>query len=485
MKKVQGLRGVTKIVYGTGDFYGGASATIISMLFLFFLTDVIGIRPVYAGIVVFAGRLVDAVTDPLMGRLSDHTRSRFGRRSIYFISSAVPVGLTFFLLWIKIPGEQDLLQVLYYGFAYILFSLAFTSVMVPYAALAPELTPDYHERTSLVSTRMAFSIIGALFAAVFPKMIIDSAAESSSGFITMGLIFAFVFMIIWLNMFLHMKDREIYPVVKDHEPFIKALISTIKNKAFRNLIGMYLFVFIVNDIMSANFIYFLTYYLKKPGLYTIVMGGLLITAVVSLIAYVKLSKALGKRKTFLIGVSYWLTVIIGLFILTPAMPAWSVIVYAVLLGAGLGVAYAIPWAMLPDVIDLDEIISNKRREGLYSGVMTFLRKLSSSIAILGISFILDVSGYISTEGSESITQPESAVLAIRLIITVLPILCLTVAWFNGYRFPIRPHNFSMISEYLNFKKNPCEATLPQTDMINELSEMAGQTIDAEGGEGGL
>ena len=209
----------TRLIYGTGDFYGGASVTIISMLFLFFLTDVVGMRAIYAGFVIFIGRMIDAVTDPLMGNISDRTRSRWGRRSPYFLFFAVPVGISFSLLWMKVGFDSQLLTFIYYAAAYSLFSIVFTAVMVPYAALAPELTTDYNERTTLISTRMAFSIIGALSAAVIPKTIIDLMGGKSGGYLLMAVIFALLFVLIWLIMFFsHEKQRDLFS--SKHKRFV-------------------------------------------------------------------------------------------------------------------------------------------------------------------------------------------------------------------------------------------------------------------------
>ncbi len=472
------LRLSTKVIYGTGDFYGGASATIISMLFLYFLTDVVGMRPVYAGVIIFIGRFVDAITDPLMGRISDQTNSRFGRRIPYFLYFAIPVGLSFGLLWIQLGIENDMLMFVYYSFAYILFSISFTAVMVPYAALAPELTQDYHERTALISTRMAFSIIGALFAAVIPKTIIDLTSSMSKGYLLMGIVFGFVFVLIWLILFLHMKGKEIYQCVKDQDAFLKALWSTFKNKAFLYLVGIYLFSFIVNDLLSVNFIYYLTYYLDRSDIYTPIMGGLLLSAVVSLLAYVKLTKKYGKRKTYIIGASFWTVILGGLMLFGQTIPSSIIMIYALFLGLGMGVSYAIPWSMLPDVIDLDQVITGQRREGIYSGVMTFLRKLSSSLAVLLISFVLDLSGYIATTDGTTVTQPDSSILAIRLIISVAPMICLAIALYCSYKFPIKASNFPYIRLFLKIKGEGFQNIDSNSiDTIEkELSDMTGQNI---------
>ena len=160
----------TKLAYGLGDFYGGASAGIIGLFFLYFMTNVVGIAPLWGGAIVLFGKVIDAVTDPLMGAISDHTRARWGRRVSWFLFGIVPVALSYLLLWLIPPVAQGM-QVLYYFIVYAFFSCAFTMVMVPYGALPQELTSDNNERSALVGYRMAFSVIGGLLAAVVPDEI--------------------------------------------------------------------------------------------------------------------------------------------------------------------------------------------------------------------------------------------------------------------------------------------------------------------------
>ena len=234
--------------------------------------------------------------------------------------------------------------------------------------------------------------------------------------------------------------------------------------------------------MSANFIYYLTYYIKKPELYTIIMGGLLICAILSLFIYVKLAKKLGKRNTYLIGAGYWIAALSLLVFFKPAIPSAALIVYAVLLGLGTGVSYAIPWSMLPEVIDADEVVSNHRREGIYSGVMTFLRKLSSSIVILGMSYILEISGYISSTAGETAVQPQSAVMAIKYSTAIGPILFLVFALLSAYRFPINRENYKYMRKYLDFKHKTSDVALTDEDkdmIVSSVRDITGYELDPE------
>jgi Na+/melibiose symporter-like transporter len=135
----------------------------------------------------------------------------------------------------------------------------------------------------------------------------------------------------------------------------------------------------------------------------------------------------------------------ALFFITPESSSTLIIVIAVHVGLGMGISYAIPWAMLPEVVDVDELVSGERKEGVYAGVMTFLRQTSSSLAVFAIGAILQTTGY----NADLAFQPPSAVNAIRLINTVIPIVTVFLGILSCWWFPITRNNFAMIRDYLD------------------------------------
>ncbi len=435
-----------RLAYGVGDFYGGSSVTVISLLYLFFLTNVVGLQPILAGTVMLIGRIADGLVDPLLGVLTDRTRTRWGRRSPYFLWMALPVAVVYILLWTPLQLESQTGLFIWCSVTYVLSVITFSAVMTPYAALAPELTPHYDERTALVNTRMAFSIFGGLFGAVAPKMIVDAfKTDPGQGYMVMSIILGVVFTAIWLLMFLVMRGREKTFEHSTSSGVWESLGSVFKNRSFLALIGIYLFSFLTNDVLSANFIYFLTFYLAKDGLFTAVMGALLVSAALSLPVYTRLSRRFGKRTTYFIGAGYWIVVLASLFLLQPSTPTTLILVIAVLLGLGMGISYAIPWAMLPEVVDVDEAVTGQRQEGVYAGIMTFLRQVSSSLAVFAIGAALQFSGY----NADLTVQPPTAVNAIRLVTSVIPIFLIALGLLSAWLFPITRENFAILRDYLD------------------------------------
>ncbi|MEN6340785.1 MAG: MFS transporter, partial [Clostridiaceae bacterium] len=128
-----------KLAYAAGDIYGGGAFLIFSMLYMNYLVLVEGLPVVATSLIVFIGKLWDAITDPIMGRISDRTRSRFGRRRLYFLIGIIPVFASFVMMFYSFGMVSTLSKIIYYTFAYMFFGTAFTIVMVPYNAILSDM----------------------------------------------------------------------------------------------------------------------------------------------------------------------------------------------------------------------------------------------------------------------------------------------------------------------------------------------------------
>jgi len=174
------LSRIRKILFGSGDIGFSLTATTIGAYLAIFLTDVAGVAPAIVAVAIFIARTWDYLNDPLIGHLSDRTRSRWGRRRPFLLFGTVPFGLAFALLWWRPPFLGNIALAIYYAGAYVLFDTVASFCYVPYFALTPEMTSDYDERTSLTSYRMFFSIFASLIAFVVPLLIIGSFRPENS-----------------------------------------------------------------------------------------------------------------------------------------------------------------------------------------------------------------------------------------------------------------------------------------------------------------
>ncbi|KAA3659185.1 MAG: MFS transporter [Calditrichaeota bacterium] len=240
-------------IFASGDMFGGGGQVIIAFFYLIFLTDVIGLRSALAGIVILLSKIWDAVSDPLMGIITDNTRTRFGRRKPYFLAGFFGVLAAFILLWFPISSESDLVLFSYVLFSYLFYSTISTMVMVPYAAMSSEISMDYEERNTVNGSRLFFSQFSSLIAAVLPLEIIKQMPTVGEGYIAIGIIFGVLYAIPFLFIFFKTHERVATGSQEKSTFRYSEIIRPFKLSSFRILIGIYLFAFLAMDIVATVF----------------------------------------------------------------------------------------------------------------------------------------------------------------------------------------------------------------------------------------
>jgi len=439
------------VAYGAGDVYGSGAFILIGLLFLFFLTDHVGLSPALAGLVFAIGKIIDAVTDPLMGYLSDITKSRFGRRRVYFLIGVVPVAVSFVLLWVPIEGWSQAALFAYYSAAYILFSLVFTMVMVPYYALNAEMTRDIDQRTKLSGVRMICAQIANLIAGTIPGIILGfQMGDQGNNYLLIGTVFGVLFALPWIAVYAGTWElpirvsRSAAPGLRPGERlrnYVRRITSVLRNRSFRIHIVMYVAAFSAIDLLMAVFIYYLTYYLGEPGWYTYAIGSLLVVEILCVPFYVRIANNHGKALTFQIGLSIWLLGLgLTLFVMTPDSSLLMMMVIAGVIGSGMAAGVLVPWASLPSIIDVDEMISGEQRAGLYAGFMTLIRKgIQGLIVIPLIGLVLEWIGF-----EANVEQSQAAANGIRLLFVLGQVGFLSVGLVASTFFPLRPQILGLI-----------------------------------------
>jgi len=461
------LTNKTIFSYAGGDLFGGGAFYIIGILFIWFLTNVAGLSPALAGTVVALGKVWDAVTDPSMGYISDNTRSKHGRRRIYFIIGIVPIFLSWVLLWSNWGLETQAGKFIYYLLAYMLFNTVFTLVMVPYNAMPAELANGYKERSKLMTIRMAFSQGGMLLGALLHEPLINMGSSYTQGFIIMGVVFGLVYAIPWIFVFRGTYEKEV-ELEERKELTVKAIAkkigkdfgSTLKNKSLRQHTGMYITAYVSMDIFMALMIYFVADYLfsgqELTGQTTILLGVVAIVQLISLVVVFKEVKSRGNSKTYRLHASVWIFALVVLLVLSlifNVVPFWAVLIVGVIIGFGLSGCVLTPYNMLAFVADADEMITTKRREGIYAGMMTFLRKIAQALALWFVGIGLSAVGYIESEGDELIIQSAGAIEGIKLMIVVAPLVLLIIGIIASFGFKITPKNHELMMNEINRLKN--------------------------------
>ncbi len=470
----------TKLGFGVGDIYGGGALIIIGFYYLHFLTDVLLITPVYAGMAFLISKVWDAISDPLMGVISDRTRTRYGRRRPYFLVGVILIFFSFFLLWYPVDFEKEMHRFTYVVFAYLIFSTVITLVMVPYNALSSELTLEYDERTKLTSYRIFFSSVSSLICAVVPLKIVKAFPDVHIGYIIMALSFGLFFALPFLAVFFSTSERPEFQQEKRSVDFSSLFVKPFKTPTFINVLFMYLFAFVAMDIVMAIVIYFMKYYLHRGGETENVLGTLLVFQIIALPVFVQISKKTDKKVSFTIAGCFLIAVLSTSFFIAPGQPGLFIYLFAALVGVGTGGIVIMIYSIFPDMPDIDELYSGERREGLYSGILTFSRKVSSALAIAGISTAISLAGYKQPikETVDGITriieQPQTHefILTLRIVFVGFPILFFLLSLLNALRYRLTKSSHAELKELLVKKRSgePQTAETPQEAKLKSYLE---------------
>ncbi|HEY71231.1 MAG TPA: MFS transporter [Anaerolineae bacterium] len=439
----------TKLMYGSGDTGFSLTSTIIGAWFLLYLTDIVGLSPGWAAVPIAVGKIWDWINDPLIGYISDRTRSRWGRRRPFLLFGALPYGLAFVLLWTKPPLEGTTALVIYYSAVYVIYELAATFVYMPYFALTPELTGDYDERTALTSYRMFFSIFASILAFVVPEIIIGSFdPEHAVRVRLMAIIFAILSVLpLWIA-FAGTREREEFMHLK--QPSLrKGLTAAFENRPFLFGTGLFLLTWVAVDILQTSLSYFIIYVVGREPDMPIIMGTIFVTAIFTLPLWESLSRRWGKTKAYIGGIAFWAVVQLLLITLNTSTGLILLLSMSVLAGIGVGAAHVLPWSIIPDAIEWGEWKTGERNEGMFYSLITLAKKITASIAVPIVGVVLEITGYNSALPS----QPVRAITGIRILTGPIPAALLVGGIIFAIVYPLDRDQFAQIRKELKARRS--------------------------------
>jgi oligogalacturonide transporter len=473
------------LAYGSNDFLGAGAMAVISGWILFFYTTFCGLTALQATGIFAAARIIDAVASPLIGFTSDHfyrTRlgRRFGRRR-FFILAAIPLLPSFALMWID--GQTYL----YYLVTYVFFEVVYAMVLIPYETLAAEMASDYKIKAKFAGARILCGQISAILAGILPGRIIEAFGKNSADtFLYLGIIFSAIFMFVGLMVYLFSWERtreevERFAPPVPHKSAFAALqtlysdlLSTFRIRAFRLHLGMYLGGYISQDIFNAVFTYFVVFALGS----TIVvasnlMGTMAFAQLVAVAVFIPLVLRIHPAPSYRLAVSLFAAGVIGfvaLFWFQPAQLALWLFVPVIVAGLGRGGLNYIPWNVYNYMADVDEIVTGRRREGAFAGVMTFVRKTMQALAVMTVGAVLQAGGFVSG----STTQTSQAVTTIVLIMSVATLCVLAFGVLVSMRFKLdRDSHAVLMQEIERFKEGASSPSSTEArKIVEDLSGFA-------------
>lgn len=440
----------TKLGYGAAELSSSLTWTMVAVVFLFFLTDVVGMEPALAGFVLMLGTLWDAFTDPAMGILSDRIRTRWGRRRPFLLAVAVPYGLITWLLFTDF-GLSETGTMIYFILAIVLYYTAGTVLEVPYTSLAAEMTQDYDERASLIGFRAAFSQLASIIGAALPWVMVAHFAGilggKKAGWSLTSAIFGLlsIFPILWT--WRVTRGRELYPE-ETRVRFRDILHGPLKNRTFRYTIALIAAGNVGLSLAGAVMVYFMKYYMNFTETQESMAFLFLFACTILWIPVInKVTYRYGKKESFILFIGIWALIQgVGALLLQPSM---VLIFYIMMILASSGVVSIslTGLSMIPDAIEVDEFKTGQRREGIYVGVNWFTRKFSVALMLWIVGIILSWIGYVPDT-----VQTENAICGIRLLYAEGTALFLLISIVLAYLMPMTRKGHEALKEAIRLKK---------------------------------
>jgi len=441
-----------KLIYGLGAFVNNLLAAAIGGMVIV-LNLGLGMNPALVGLLSALPRLTDALTDPIMGYLSDNTRSRWGRRRPYIFVGAIAVGIVYALLWQLPADKSEAFYFWYFLGGSIIFYLAYTMFATPWVALGYELTPDYHERTRLMGVQ---NFIGQLAYVVAPwfllimqsKLLFDDMVDGAAG---LAIIISVVVIAVGILPAIFLRERFQHPppveseiigdiedlvegvgaaLIRNLKSFFAGFAMTLKFAPFLKLCAATFLVFNGFMLIASFQFYVIIYYVfggdtvkgAEYAGYSGTLGAISTFAVIVFVTW--LATKIGKRRAFFVttGVSMagyalkWICY-------NPDIP-WLLLLPAPLMAFGLGGLFTLMPSMICDVVDVDELKTHERREGMYGSIFWWVVKLGMAAALAAGGFLLNATGFDVALGGE---QPASTIYMMRIFDAFIPFLASGIA----------------------------------------------------------
>jgi len=455
-----------KLIYGSGAFVNNLLAAAIGGMAII-LNLGLGMNPALVGLLGALPRLVDAFTDPLMGYISDNTKSRWGRRKPYIFFGAISVGVIFALMWQLPRGQSESFYFWFFLMGSLFFYLAYTVFATPYVALGYELTPDYHERTRLMAVQ---NVMGQLAYLISPwflwfmqyELLFGDLVEGASWLAIIIAVLTISFGILPAIFLIerHQKAELDRPPVKqpDQKPhaedgelldvkqlpagvrgFVDGFVTTLKFKPFLYLCAATFLVFNGFMLVSSFQFYVIIYYVfggdqglgAQYGGWAGTVGAISTFCVIFLVAW--MSTKIGKRRAFYIstGISIF-GYALKWFCYSPEHPM-LLLLPAPFIAFGLGGLFTLMGSMIADVCDMDELETRQRREGMFGSIYWWVVKLGMAAALAGGGFLLNGTGFDVALGGE---QAPDTIFLMRVFDVTIPILASLISIWMIAIYPI-------------------------------------------------
>ena len=442
------MRTLRKWGYVSGDLGISISFFVVGFFFMYYLTDLIGLDARLAGLALGIGMFWDAITDPLMGYISDRTNSKKGRKRVYILFGAVPLGLSFFLLWTVPSAGSDMMKFLLALLTLLFFKTAYTVVAVPYMSLLPVISSDYDERTQISGMRAFTSQFGTILGGV-SALLVGSFANGVIGLRVLGISYGIVVAVLMLVSARSVKGLEDDDLVEmKKKTSILGSMRPLLERNYLILISLYFFGGIATTSMTASFPYFAKHVMGDDGLSTFGLAAFIITAMAFIPIWLKLAKIVHKKYLLLVSTIGTAIMLFSTSIIVTEGDTALFFALVSATGAFMSAYFIIPYSLVPDIVDLSELRTGKRNESIFFGVWVFIHKIGLAIAPMIMGFMMGGLGY---DGDLTV-QTSSGILSIRLTFGILPAAFFIITGIIGSTYGISRKDHAEIKEKLIKKR---------------------------------
>lgn len=425
----------TCISWGLGTLTVAALFNSVNVLLLRYIVDYAGLGAVLAGSLIGLSKLYDAVIDPAVGSWSDRTRSSMGRRRPFILGGGLLLAISALLLF-NIPGTlSNDGKASFVIFALLVYASGYAAFSVPYMAMPAEMTTSFHERSRLISFRVTGVAIASLIATFVGPVLIARSGGGQSGHTTLSIFLAVVIVAGTIGCFWGTRGA---PFHYDESPvrlsLMRKLALMADNRPFVLLLVIKLLQLTALAVTQASMPFLFKRVLGLSdtllGVYFLIFYGVMI---VLQPLWVRAARLWGKRSVYLIATIAYALLYLSWYWLTPGEPLVLVYGRAVLFGAFGGAVLLLGQSLLPDTMEWDYRRTGMRREGMLSAVYTMVEKLSFALGAAATGIVLGRAGYIQGTGNAAVVQPQSAIAAIYMLASTLPMMLLLAScvalWF--------------------------------------------------------
>lgn len=413
------------ICYSFGNFSGGIVNYAMSAWFMYFYVDKMELDTKYYGIAMVIYGIWNAINDPMMGIISDKTRSRWGRRKPYMMFGAVPLGLSLVLLF---SPPMELLQtqvglLVFFVVSLCIYDTFFTMTMLTWSAALPEMYLDEKNRARVNVYSQILGVLGAMIATVAVQPIINAF-----NFQVMAIIFGAIGIVTMLMSAYGVRERAVNSQAGSLT-VVQSFKATFTNKAFLICVTSVLMVEVGKVICTATMAFYSDYVMKNELGVTIIMGVMFASSMVFAPLISFLCNRVGAKKTYIIS-----TVIFALgcagYMLAPGIVAAAIV--SVVAGIGVSGVMIMPNMLYAEIIDDDQVRTGVRREGAFYGMNALVMRLSIVLQGAITALVFDGTGYVANAAE----QTASAVWGIRVLMGLVPLVFSGIAIIILLFYPI-------------------------------------------------